>query len=196
MARLLGILAFLCILGKLAALGDENSPKVVVFGEGDFEVKSDEGARDSLVWQATKGQKPVALRIEDRKCQCSGTSCNCCAKINLVISTMSVCAGFTFNPSAKTLDFTVTVDGIVVFKKTISVDKPVKYCRDFPIGGKNANICLGLSDISFKEGHTGACIYIEINYKFIHWKQDLGCIYEVVQPINNTKLKAISFFKK
>jgi hypothetical protein len=67
-------------------LTEEGSQKVVVFGN-DFAVESDEEAieSDSVVWRV-KGQNPVAVKVQDRKCQCSGSSsfqCKCCANIRL-----------------------------------------------------------------------------------------------------------------
>lgn len=63
-----------------------------------------------------------------------------------------------------------------------SVSKPVEFCHKFSIHGHDATLCVGLNEISFEKGHTGACIYMEIKASIFHWKQKLGCLYKSMLP--------------
>lgn len=118
------------------------------------------------------------VTVDKASCQCSKSppQCDCCAQFKIFGLHVKVCVHGDVDPSGQGFDVAVTINGLTVFKKHITVPDPPPICHSFHIAHFKADVCLKLTNVSLKPGHAGACLELDIkSIKSI--KLPLGCFY-------------------
>ncbi|RUS68594.1 hypothetical protein EGW08_023644 [Elysia chlorotica] len=120
--------------------------------------------------------------IKDRQlqnnsiCSCVGSQCGCCVhmEVEAVGLNDTGCVNITYLSKEIGFEFTLSVDGIVIIDKKISVSNPPPLCAAIPYLKKLASACVQFSNLTFQDKRFSGCVSVEIvfagevlvNYKF------------------------------
>uniref|UniRef100_A0A0B6YRA3 DUF4773 domain-containing protein n=1 Tax=Arion vulgaris TaxID=1028688 RepID=A0A0B6YRA3_9EUPU len=110
-------------------------------------------------------------------CSCTNDCCGCCAHIVIGILHIdeTACVNFCYIPAELALDFTFTLNDIVIIEEKISVRNPPPICVGVPII-KLVRICIVFYNIKLEDEHLQGCIDIEAKaFSIVIERLHLGC---------------------
>ncbi|KAI0241202.1 hypothetical protein LSAT2_033062 [Lamellibrachia satsuma] len=152
-----------------------------------FDLQQDQNA---IIDDADKLMK----ELERGTCSCNKTLdiCGCCVNINFPENNkeVTVCVELKYVPEEVGIAVVVTVDGWVVFVKTISARNPPPICFGVPHFEKEASVCLELYDLNISSSIFSGCarVLVRLDHMFAK-KFNLGCFKLPVNDINEIKHK-------
>ncbi|XP_046555993.1 uncharacterized protein LOC124265249 isoform X2 [Haliotis rubra] len=93
-------------------------------------------------------------------CGCVGYTCGCCAHLEVkkIGLNDTVCTNLTYLPDEYGVSLTLSVDGIVYFKKTISARNPPPICVGLPYLKKEASLCVKFYNLSIQQHTFSGCV--------------------------------------
>ncbi|KAK3774436.1 hypothetical protein RRG08_028622 [Elysia crispata] len=137
------------------------------------------------------GQMTDLQRMNNKGCSCQGMQCGCC--IHLEEESIGLndtgCVNVTYLSKEIGFEFTLSVDGIVLIDKKISVSNPPPLCADIPYLKKLASACVKFSDLHFQDKQLSGCIAVEIVFVGeVLVNYSLGC-FHIPPTLDNKDLK-------
>lgn len=126
-------------------------------------------------FEVLDGDVTEVATVDKASCQCSKSppQCDCCAELKIFKFSVKACAHADIDPTGQGFDLELTIDGHTLFKKHITIKDPPPICHTFNLFGFQANVCLKITQVSLKPGHTGACVEVDVNSVDL----PLGCFY-------------------
>ena len=120
-------------------------------------------------------------KLDFNGCRCRTGSksydCGCCIDIDFpgFKFTDPTCVNVTYLPEQIGIAFTVTIDGIAVYSKTISVENPPPLCFGVPFLSDYVSVCIDFYDLGYIQQKLHGCIKIQINALVISKDFKIGC---------------------
>ncbi|XP_042894875.2 uncharacterized protein [Parasteatoda tepidariorum] len=110
-------------------------------------------------------------------CQCWANTCGCCLRIVApkIGLNDTACVNLTYLPQDLGISFTVTIDKLTIYNKTISAKNPPPICFAVPTF-KQAVLCLRFYDLDVTRTKLHGCLMIEaILYHILVGEFKIGC---------------------
>ncbi|GFS23787.1 hypothetical protein ElyMa_005141500 [Elysia marginata] len=113
-------------------------------------------------------------------CSCQGMQCGCCLRLQVekIGLNDTGCVNVTYLSKELGFEFTLSIDGIVLIDKKISVSNPPPLCAAIPYLKKLASACVQFHDLHFHDKQFSGCVSIEIMVATeVLVKYDVGCFH-------------------
>lgn len=131
---------------------------------------------------------------EGGSCSCDKKSlvCKCCVNVHIPENgkDFTVCVELKYVPEEVGVAVVVTLDGVVIFVKTVSARDPPPFCFGVPHFKKEASVCLQLYDLAFSPSKFSGCARVLIRLAHMYTKKfNLGCFKMPLDEINEIENK-------
>jgi len=116
------------------------------------------------------------VSVDKSGCRCQNYDCGCCADVKIPdVMDNTLCANITYLPADIGISVSISIDGQVVFKSTISARNPPPLCLKVPYLKHMLSVCLRFYNLDISKSFSGCMKFvIEVLHEHVV-DADLGC---------------------